>query len=496
MWRSRHLAWKRNRWLIIGLAAFTAALLALMGTDKVVPYTITDSLAAQTQANGVAKAKIFAGPGSNVTNKIDVFDIGRVHDFRIKMDPDEYDAMITDYQRDGIKSWHPATVIIDGARLDQVGIRLKGNSTLVGLRYSGPESPPRPASAGIFGTILANQPNRMPFLLRFDQFISGQHYQGVNEIALRAAGTLGDSTQFTDLMANLLSKESGTPYLRAAIGGIRFNDAPMGLSLVIEHPDDYWAQRIMPGLQQPALYKATPGASFHYFGENPASYATVFNQQSGTRRIGPRPMIDFLRFVEKSSDEEFAAQLDKRLDVKEFARYLAFQNLVVDTDSFAGTGNNYYFLYDPTTKLMSISAWDQNIAFGLLGGARYKPYYEDGAALPDFARDLGGVDEFNDGGTGLGQVNILMKRFFETPKYKRLYDETYRDLFEKLFTSGRAAKLMDKIVPPIQAGAAKRHLVAPDAYENAANGKKQFINDRVAFLETQPIITGASGSAG
>src|SRR5205823_1765784 len=139
----------------------------------------------------------------------------------------------------------------------------KGNSTLVGLRYSGPESPPRPPSAAIFGTILASQPQRMPFLLRFDQFVDGQHYQGVNELALRV-GSLGDATQVTDLLANLLTKESGQPYLRVSTGGMRFNGSREGFYLLNEHPDDYWALRMTPGKQQPALYKAVPAASFHY----------------------------------------------------------------------------------------------------------------------------------------------------------------------------------------------------------------------------------------
>jgi spore coat protein CotH len=490
MWKSRHLAWRRNRWLIGALTLFSVGMLVLMGTAEVVPYTASDSLAAQTRADAAQKALIRADQGQNVTNDVDVFDVGVVHAIKITMDPVEYDTLITNYQRDGVKTWHPATVVIDGVRLEDVGIRLKGNSTLIGLRYSGPESPPRPPNASIFGHITANQPHKMPFLLRFDQFVPGQRYQGVNEIALRAGSGISDQTQVTDLIANLLTKESGQHYLRTATARMELNGSPEGFFLLIEHPDDYWAQRMIPGNQEPAVYKAVPGASFRYKGEDVAAYARVFNQQAETQSIGPGPMIDFLRFLDKASDADFAAHIDERIDVDEVLRYLAFHNLIVDPDSFAGTGNNYYFLYDPKTRLMSIAPWDQNIAFGLLGGPTYRPYYEDGAALPDFAVDFEGVDELNDGGEGLGEENILMRRLFDTPKYRERYDKIYKELFEELLASGRAVALMEEVIPPIRDQAAEHGLVAAEAFDRAFEGKRRFLEARIAFLETHPIITG------
>ena len=269
--------------------------------------------------------------------------------------------------------------------MDRVGVRLKGNSTLIGLRYSGPNSPPAPGIIASLGRLTRDEPEKFPFLLRFDQFVTGQHYQGVNELALRTAGGFGgDSTQLTEFVANRLTADSGQPFLRSAATGMRFNGSTEGYYLLVENPDDLWVRRMLPGDTQPALYKAIVGARFHYVGEDPAAYAKVFNQQAETKSIGPRPFIDFVKFVDQSTDDEFDAQLADHLDVEEFARYIAFHNLVVDPDSLAGTGNNYYLLYDPRSKRMSFGSWDQNLAFGRLGfvAARYRPYYEDGSGIP------------------------------------------------------------------------------------------------------------------
>jgi spore coat protein CotH len=500
-WRGRHLAWRRNWWLIAALAAFSAGMLVLMGTADVVPYTQSRALARQTRVDGAEKQKAITQarglPGKNITNPVDVFDRSIVHTVTISMTLLEYDAMVTAYQRDALKTWHPATVVIDGVTIKRVGVRLKGNSTLFGLRYSGPESPPSPGGiAASLGVITSDEPYKLPFLLRFDEFVAGQRYQGVNEIALRTSGGFGgDATQLTELVANVLTEESGQPFLRSSTTGMSFNGNREGFYLLVEHPDDYWARRTIAGRQQPALYKAIVGARFRYVGEDPALYAKVFNQKAETQDIGPRPMIRFLRFIEESTDRAFAARLHQHLDVEQFARYLAFHNIVVDPDSLAGTGNNYYWLYDPKTRNMTIASWDQNLAFGRLGfgGAPYRPYYEDGSGIPSSVQNLPGLEDLVPGGA-IGEPNLLVTRFLETPEFRALYERTYRALYERIMASGRANDLLDQLAGLIEPATTERNLVDPATFQSDLARNLTFIADRIEYLETvAPIIDRPGG---
>ena len=492
---SRHLAWRRNWWLIAALAGFSAGMLVLMGSEVVVPYTSSSTLAAQTRRDAAAKQQvrtIARGlPGRDVAGTVDLFDDSLVHRVSIAMAPVEYDTMIADYQNTGVKSWHPATVTIDGVDVERVGVRLKGNSTLIGLRYGGPNSPPAPPVIASLGKLTRDDPQKMPLLLRFDEFVPGQRYQGVNELALRTAGGFGgDSTQLTELVANRLTRAYGGPYLRTVAAGMSFNQSSEGFYLLVEHPDDYWARRMLPGTKHATLYKAIVGARFRYAGPDPASYAKVFNQQAETRDIGPRPMIDFLKFVEQSTDRQFDARLAAHLDVVGFTRYLAFHNLIVDPDSLAGTGNNYYVLYVPRLARVSFAAWDQNLAFGRLGfvGARYRPYYEDGAGIPAQLRNIPGLEELVPG-EGLGEPNLLVTRFLESPKFRSLYDRTYRELFTDLLQSGRAGALLDRLGTVIRTANVDRHLVDPAKFDTDLARNHAFLAGRIAFLETVSPIT-------
>ena len=76
-----------------------------------------------------------------------LFDDSVVHDIAVSYDQADYDAMIDAYVETGEKEWIEATVTIDGVVYEQVGLRLKGNSSLAGLgggRFPGRGQPPAP----------------------------------------------------------------------------------------------------------------------------------------------------------------------------------------------------------------------------------------------------------------------------------------------------------------------------------------------------------------
>ena len=167
-----------------------------------------------------------------------------------------------------------------------------------------------------------------------------------------------------------------------------------------------------------------------------------------------------------------------------FARYLAFHNLVVDPDSLAGTGNNYYVLYVPRLSQMSFASWDQNLAFGRLGfvGARYRPYYEDGSGIPAQFKNIPGLEELIPG-EGLGEPNLLVTRFLGSQKFRSLYDRTYRELFTDLLQSGRAGALLDRLATVIRTANVDRHLVDAAKFDADLARNHAFLVNRIAFLE-------------
>ena len=71
------------------------------------------------------------GASSSPTPASGLFDPTRVHELSVSFAQAEYNAMLETYKTSGETSWIRATVKNDGKTHGKVGIRLKGNSSIM-----------------------------------------------------------------------------------------------------------------------------------------------------------------------------------------------------------------------------------------------------------------------------------------------------------------------------------------------------------------------------
>ena len=311
----------------------------------------------------------------------------------IRFDRAAYDKLIERYRVDGSKAWIKAEVTIDGKTYPQVGMRLKGNSSLFGIGGRGPRGLPAdvvlPAGLaggrGPGGSADAKKPESLPWLIRLDKYIDDQAHQGIAEVVVRSSTT---KTAINEIVALELLDRAGLASEKSASVRFRVNDGAEVLRLVIESPNQKWMEdRFGPNGM---LYKADSSGDYSYRGTDPTSYGEAWSQEAGEEDI--RPLIEFLRFVNESTDSEFESQLPKRLDVDSFATYLAIQELFNNFDDIDGPGNNSYLHYDVSTQRFTVVPWDHNLAFvgSPFGGAG--PFGAFGVpADPARDADLGGL---------------------------------------------------------------------------------------------------------
>lgn len=295
-------------------------------------------------------------PAVSILNDHDadgLFDDSVVHQISVSFSQDDYDAMIETYKNSDTKDWIKATITIDGAIYQKVGIRLKGNSSLSGLRDG--------RGGGPGGDISADEPEGLPWLVRLDKFVDGQNHGGVKELVVRSNIS---ETALNEAVATELLALAGLASQKAIAVSFRVNESEAVLRLVIEHPDDVWMAANFS--IQGALYKAESTGDYSYRGADPESYDEVFDQEAGKKNIDLTPLIDFLDFLNNSDDTTFYSTLAERLDVESFATYLAMQELIANSDDIDGPGNNSYLYYDPDSGRFTVVAWDHNLAFGAM----------------------------------------------------------------------------------------------------------------------------------
>lgn len=386
-----------------------------------------------------------------------VWDSTSVHTISVEVDEEELAAMIATYSAEDSKEWLTATVTIDGETFEDVGLRLKGNSSLRAVSTDTPAQD-------------------VPWLIRLDKFVDGQDLDGSTDFVVRSNTS---QTSLNEAVALEMLGAAGLATEEAIATRFSVNGSDETLRLVVEDPDDAWdaASFDTDGI----LYKAQSGGDYSYRGDDPESYTDVFSQKSPSGEDDLTPLIDFLKFLDESDDATFAAELSEHLDVDAFATYLAMQDIVGNVDDIDGPGNNSFLRYDSETGAFTVVSWDLNLAFGQMNGMGGGQPGEDmpegftppdgaelpedftppdgaelpeGFAPPDGAELPGGVTppdgaaggQRPDGGMGggMGGDNVLVTRFLADEDFAALVDQATADLTSSLVTDGTAQEILDR----------------------------------------------------
>lgn len=431
--RLRH-HWKPAGALCLGLAVLVYA----FGDARISPYVTS---ASRVEADTITE---------DVKGTVGLYDTTVEHAIQLQYKQTDFDKMIKEFEDDGTKDSIKADLTIDGVFLQDVGIRLKGNSTLMSLRGTqggagggrmpggaGQGAPqqqqggggqdrgqaangggpgagatggnaaggPGGNAAGDTGAtggndtgaaaaggadagagrggmgggmtqydLSADKPEELPLLIEIDAYVEGRAYQGEREISLRPGAD--EQVPLNEALALSLTDGSGETAERYGFTTVSVNNGPAVTRLMVENPDTEYAEAVDGN---GVLYKARAGGTFAYKGDDPSDYETSFRQLNKVGSQDLEPVMKFIKWVDEASDEEFAADLDKHVDVESFAKYVATQNLLMNFDDMAGPGKNYLLWYDLDTKKFSVLGWDYNLTFS-----------GDAEAGPDDEMSMGG----------------------------------------------------------------------------------------------------------
>ena len=461
--------WKLPAVIVVGLLA----LVLVFGEARVRPF-ITSELASDDEIT------------NDVTGEGDLFD-GGDHEIEVTFNEDEYADMMRTFREEGEKEYVSADITIDGTTINDVGLRLKGNSTLSSLSGDGgmPGMPngeegeegafpaPPGAEEGTEGrqegdgqgggpgggglgmvTLSEDEPENIPWLISFDEFSSGRAYQGHTEITLRPAAG-GTDTAVNEALALELTAADGQTTQDYTFTSFSVNGGEAVPRLLLDSPDAAWAGALGNGV----LYKGRASGSFDYLGGDPTDYEESFDQLNAEVSQDLQPIMNLLEFVEESDDEEFARDLDDYVDVESFARYLALQNLMSNGDAMDGPGNNYYLWYDIDEERFTVLSWDLNLSFSGMGGGM-PGAGQDGEMPEGMPRMPGGEDgempegfpDFEDGEMPEGMSEMgrgsgaLKERFMENEDFQELYERSYADLYQNLVEDGTADQILSEVV--------------------------------------------------
>jgi len=281
-----------------------------------------------------------------------------------------------------------------------VGLRFKGHSS---FRGAGPES------------------LRKPYKIDFDRFVDNQSFHGFRK--LNFSNAFKDPSLLREKLAYDLFAKAEVAAPRASFAKIyltvegRLDNEYVGLYTMVEQVDSVFLQDRF-GNSQGLLVKVETVEDLPYRGDNWAAYSRDFELERGDTS-DTVALIQFLKFLHQASDEQFAAEIEQRLNVEGFLAQLAVNTLLSNLDSYAGTGHNFYLYRNPTTGRFEFIPWDLNEAFGNFA-----------MGSPEDMMDLDVYRPF-------AGKRVLIERLLRIEKHRERYRAILRQLIEGAFDPDR-----------------------------------------------------------
>ncbi len=304
----------------------------------------------------------------------------------------------------------PCTVRYGGREWYQVGLRVKGNSSLVAT-YS-------------------LRIEKYSFKLDFDEFedtwpqIRDQRFFGFKQLNLNNG--FDDRSVLRERLATGLFREFGLVAAHTATAAVTvdFGEGPVyhGVYTLVEEVDDTVITRKFPtggNLYKPDGRAATFGAGTFVTAELVKKTNEELADFSDVRAL-----YDALHAPSRTVDAAaWRAGLEAVFDVDTFLRWLAANTVIQNWDSYGLMWHNYYLYHDPATARLTWIPWDHNEAF------------TDG-------KDRGVLS------LGLDEVTAqwpLIRYLLDDPTYLAAYEESMRSFATEVFTPERMLEQYDSL---------------------------------------------------
>ena len=294
---------------------------------------------------------------SSISSAQDLYDLYTVKEVRIEFKQDNWDEILARFKDQGQKKRVTATLKIDGITYDSVGVRYKGNSSYYSVKRGG--SP------------------KLHFNIKLNHKIKGQKLPGKYN-TLKLSNVFRDPSFIRETLAYEVARNymhaSKCNYARLYVNGVY-----MGLYNSVESVDKAFLDHHF-GTRKGELIKCDPldikqaisndsrskkclpgdFAALMYQGKDSLCYQNNYELKSDNTW---KPLITLTDNLINNTED-----IHQMLDVDECLWMLAFNNVLVNLDSYSGKLSHNYYLYQDTLGVFHPIVWDMNMAFG---GFRY-----------------------------------------------------------------------------------------------------------------------------
>jgi CotH kinase protein len=280
-----------------------------------------------------------------------LFDDTQLHEIRLSIAiPYWQDTLYKDYiasnkDPENIPEFYRKceNVSIDGASIGPVGIKMKGNFSVIFNR--------------------AQQRTKFPFKISFDAFFN-QKYDGLRKINLNT--NTNDPSFMREAMAYRLFRDADIAAPRTAFTKLYVNDEYMGLFSLVENVDKTFLKHNFGSDDDGNLYKGIT-SDFSWSGFDKSAYKKELSLKTNETEDDWTRLIAFFNLINNGSKQSIKDSLVQVFELDQYLKIAAIERLIFSWDSYTGSGSNYYVYESENGKIRWIP-WDYNETFQVANG--------------------------------------------------------------------------------------------------------------------------------
>jgi hypothetical protein len=213
-------------------------------------------------------------------------------------------------------TYFPATIEVDGERVENVGLRKKG----------------------FIGSLSTTRPG---LKVDMDQYVDDQRFLGLEKLVLN--NTPQDPTMLRTCFAYAYFRDVGVPAPRCGFAHITVNGEDMGIYANVEAPDDHWLDRQFGDPDTP-LFEGT-------LSDLQDGWLNTYDLDSDGADLS---QLEPLKDAVASGDYD---QLDAVINLEAFARFWVAEGLLAHWDGYGWNQNNHFIALDPADGRARFLPW-------------------------------------------------------------------------------------------------------------------------------------------
>jgi len=351
----------------------------------------------------------------------DIYDVKSVKDVKVKFEYDDWKSQLNALKEAGKDERLLATVTVNGTKYEGAGIRYKGNSSYFNVRNAGS--------------------TKLPFNIKINHTNKDLKLPG-GYTSLKLSNVFRDPSFLREVLAyDIAGKYMPSPranyvrlYINGQLLGLYNNTESVDKKFLSENfgddkgtlikCDPNWHSKVKTGC------KKGNNGSLNYLGDNPNCYFDYYEKKSDK---GWTKLVNLTKVLETNTKD-----IEKVLNVDRTLWMLAYNNVLVNLDSYNGRLCHNYYVYQDQEGIFQTIPWDMNLNFG---GFRFV----DEKTMLDVKKmqELSPMSNFKN------PKRPLISKLLANSMYRKIYIAHVRTILKENFSNGdylKRAKEIQRVI--------------------------------------------------